>query len=42
MVGLYNGRITDQYYPYIRPQESGNKTQMYAGQSLPGKMVVVL
>jgi beta-galactosidase len=26
MVGLYSGAIKDQYYPYIRPQESGNKT----------------
>jgi beta-galactosidase len=28
MVGLYNGRIADQYYPYVRPQESGNKTDV--------------
>ena len=28
MVGLYNGLIKDQYYPYIRPQESGNKTDI--------------
>jgi beta-galactosidase len=27
-VGLYNGLIKDQYYPYIRPQESGNKTDV--------------
>jgi beta-galactosidase len=27
-VGLYNGPIADQYYPYIRPQESGNKTEV--------------
>ncbi len=26
MVGLYSGAVKDQYYPYIRPQESGNKT----------------
>jgi len=28
MVGLYSGAIKDQYYPYIRPQESGNKTEV--------------
>lgn len=27
-VGKYNGPIVDQYYPYIRPQESGNKTDV--------------
>jgi beta-galactosidase len=27
-VGLYSGVIKDQYYPYIRPQESGNKTDV--------------
>lgn len=27
-VGIYNGNIRDQYYPYIRPQESGNKTDV--------------
>ena len=24
-VGLYKGQISDQYFPYIRPQETGNK-----------------
>lgn len=24
-VGLYSGSIADQYFPYIRPQETGNK-----------------
>lgn len=28
MVGQYAGAIRDQYYPYIRPQESGNKTDV--------------
>ena len=28
MVGLYSGAVKDQYYPYIRPQESGNKTDV--------------
>ena len=27
-VGEYKGTIKDQYYPYIRPQESGNKTDI--------------
>ncbi len=25
-VGLYNQTVSEQYYPYIRPQETGNKT----------------
>lgn len=28
MVGRYKGAIKDQYYPYVRPQESGNKTDV--------------
>jgi len=28
MVGVYEGAIVDQYYNYIRPQESGNKTDV--------------
>jgi beta-galactosidase len=27
-VGEYKGAIKDQYFPYIRPQESGNKTDI--------------
>ena len=27
-VGEYKGAIKDQYYPYVRPQESGNKTDI--------------
>lgn len=27
-VGLYSGRVADQYHPYIRPQEFGNKTDV--------------
>lgn len=27
-VGLYEGKVADQRYPYIRPQESGNKTDV--------------
>ncbi len=27
-VGIYDGKVADQYFPYIRPQESGNKTDV--------------
>lgn len=27
-MGIWNGKVDDQYYPYIRPQESGNKTDV--------------
>lgn len=27
-IGVYKQSVSDQYYPYIRPQESGNKTQV--------------
>jgi beta-galactosidase len=27
-VGLYNQTVSEQYYPYIRPQETGNKTDV--------------
>jgi len=27
-VGLYRGRVADQYHPYVRPQESGYKTDV--------------
>ncbi len=27
-VGFYSGRVIDQYHPYIRPQENGNKTDV--------------
>ncbi|MFP4367086.1 MAG: glycoside hydrolase family 2 TIM barrel-domain containing protein [Bacteroidales bacterium] len=27
-VGLYSGLVADQYQPYIRPQENGNKTDV--------------
>ncbi|MFK8008216.1 MAG: glycoside hydrolase family 2 TIM barrel-domain containing protein [Saprospiraceae bacterium] len=27
-VGIHNSTITDQYHPYIRPQENGNKTEI--------------
>jgi beta-galactosidase len=27
-VGQYEGAIANQYYPYVRPQESGNKTDV--------------
>lgn len=28
MLGIYSGKVKDQYYPYIRPQENGNKTDV--------------
>lgn len=27
-IGRYNSMVADQYYPYVRPQESGNKTEV--------------
>jgi beta-galactosidase len=27
-IGLYTGKVADQYHSYIRPQESGNKTDV--------------
>lgn len=27
-IGLYRQKVADQYYPYVRPQESGTKTQV--------------
>jgi beta-galactosidase len=27
-VGLYSGTVDEQYFPYVRPQESGNKTDV--------------
>ncbi len=27
-VGIYSGAVIDQYYPYIRPQENGNKADV--------------
>ncbi|HBL75157.1 MAG: beta-galactosidase [Bacteroidetes bacterium GWF2_42_66] len=27
-VGLYSGSVSDQYFPYLRPQENGNKTDV--------------
>lgn len=28
LVGLYGGSVQDQYVPYLRPQENGNKTEV--------------
>jgi beta-galactosidase len=27
-VGVYGGKVMEQYHPYIRPQENGNKTDV--------------
>jgi beta-galactosidase len=28
LVGLYSGAVADQYFPYVRPQENGNKVDV--------------
>ena len=28
LVGRYSGKVKDQYYPYVRPQENGNKSDV--------------
>jgi beta-galactosidase len=28
LIGVYSSKVADQYYPYIRPQETGNKTDV--------------
>ena len=40
-LGIYNQKVADQYSPYIRPQESGNKTDVrwwsvYAPETMHG------
>src|SRR5690606_27161355 len=37
MVGIYKGKVEDQYHPYVRPQESGNKTEVRWAQISDGK-----
>ena len=27
-IGVYNNKVADEYYPYVRPQESGNHTDV--------------
>jgi len=27
-VGVYTGNVADQYHPYVKPQETGNKTDV--------------
>ena len=27
-IGVYNNKVSDEYYPYVRPQESGNHTDV--------------
>ncbi|WP_215223122.1 glycoside hydrolase family 2 TIM barrel-domain containing protein [Echinicola shivajiensis] len=40
-VGLYEGSVLEQYHPYVRPQESGNKTDVrWAKVTKPGKQGV--
>lgn len=35
-IGLYKEKVSDQYFPYIRPQESGNKTDVRYWKVLDG------
>lgn len=37
MVGIYESTVKEQYHPYIRPQESGNKTQVRWARISDGK-----
>lgn len=37
MAGIYKGAVKDQYHPYIRPQESGNKTNVRWAKVTNGK-----
>lgn len=37
MVGIYEGAVKDQYHPYVRPQESGNKTDVRWAEVTNGK-----
>ncbi|UJH92952.1 beta-galactosidase small subunit [Antarcticibacterium sp. 1MA-6-2] len=39
MVGIYEGSVKEQYHPYVRPQESGNKTDVRWAQISNGKSV---
>lgn len=32
LVGIYSGSVKEQYHPYVRPQESGNKTDVRWGE----------
>lgn len=36
-VGLYGGTVMEQYHPYIRPQENGNKTDVRWAAFLDGE-----
>ena len=36
-VGLYTQKVSEQYHPYVRPQESGNKTEVRYWRVLDGQ-----
>ncbi|MDE7455262.1 MAG: beta-galactosidase [Prevotella sp.] len=36
-IGVYEGNVADEYYPYIRPQESGNHTDVRWFEVTDGK-----
>lgn len=42
MVGIYEGSVKVQYHPYVRPQESGNKTDIRWAQVYDGKKTGIL
>ena len=37
-VGLYRGKVKDQLHPYVRPQETGNKTDVRWVRIMDGKV----
>ncbi|WP_289023945.1 glycoside hydrolase family 2 TIM barrel-domain containing protein [uncultured Salegentibacter sp.] len=41
MVGVYEGLVEDQYHPYVRPQESGNKTDVRWAKVSNGRSIGV-
>ena len=36
-IGVYGNKVSDEYYPYVRPQESGNHTDVRWFQVVNGK-----
>ena len=36
-IGVYQNKVADEYYPYVRPQESGNHTDVRWFRVLDGK-----
>lgn len=44
LVGIYDQRLQDQYFPYVRPQESGNKSDVrwYALTNKKGRGLTII